>query len=358
MHEHAEYLFRKPLWRKVVPALALALVWSVPLFLVYATAPRESTGLADTLAALAGKSLVEAGITVKRATWIAGFLSFPLVLLFVSGFERLLITPEAITRISLIGTRYSLRWTDIDEVLIEHIEAHLEGKATARKVLTLYAVRRRFVPWRRRMKITNRQFEGYHHVERIASQVSVPAIAARKRAEIQSRKKAARFAERRPTDDLKAVFYAVAGVALLAAWLYEATWREPYAQYRHWVLGVAIFMELLALRKFLFRQLGIDRDNLLVMRRSWVMKKIPLDTITDVRVRDNRMRVYAQLPNWKHPKKVFGTSRYIRNRGVLLRLIREAHEARRIADATPIVPVHSISPEPGAEQPVQIDQSA
>lgn len=349
MSSRVEYVFHKPLWRKIVPILLLLVAWAIPALLIYATTHRGE-GLSASIATLAAQWLIGIGVTIKRTAWVAGTLSLPIVLWWLAAFEKLLIDPEAITRVSLFGNRRSLRWTDMDEVLIEHIEARLEGKSTMRKILTLYAVRKPFMPWRRNLRITNRQFAGYHHVERLASEVAIPAIAARKRHEIESKKKPALFAERRPLDDLWAVILVFVGAALLAIWGTNRFWVGEYASARHYVLGAAILLLLMALRKFWFRQVGIDQENFYVMRREWVMRKVQLSSISDVRVRDNRMRVFAANKNGK-VKQVFSTSRFIRNRGVLLRLIREAHDARHLEDATPIVPVHTIRVEPERQEP-------
>lgn len=346
MTHESQYIFRKPLWRRIIPPLLLVGVWAVPVTLLVMVTKAHEHGVEASMADAAVLYIVKKGVTVEKTAWIAGFLSIPLLAWLFSGFEKLIITPHAMVRRSIFGRRQALRWNEVDEVLIEHVEARLEGRSTARKILTLYAVKRKFVPWRRRLKVTNRQFEGYHHVERIASQVSIPAIAARKRMEIAARHKPARFAMRAPLDDILAVFLVIAGLALFATGGLDRIWTERLIAIRPYVIGLAALLEVIALKKFFYRQIGIDEKNLYVMRRDWITKTIPLDTIEDVRVLDNRLRIFARRGKAQKPSQVFRTKRFIRNRGVLLRLIREAHEARRMQDETPIVPVHEINNEP------------
>jgi hypothetical protein len=332
------YVFRKPLWRKVVPGLLLAVVWTVPFILLHASLRAGNPNMMD----VGAKWLLQHGITTTRACWIAAGLSLPLLLWLYYGCETLVVTPEAIVRRLPFARRQTLRWTEVDEVLIEHIESRMEGSATMKKVMTLYAVPQRWVPWRAIMKVSNREFEGFHQVERLVAQVSIPAIAARKRAEIAAKQKPARFVVRDPGEDVWVLIYAVSGVALLVLWGLDQLWPAILLSARPYVAALAVLVELLAVRKFLYRQIGMDEKNIYIMRRNWVMRTIPIDLIADVRVRDNSMRIFARKNEKAKPRVAFKTRRFIRNRGVLLRLIREAHDARRIQDATPIVPVREI----------------
>lgn len=286
--------------------------------------------------------LLHHGVSSQRVLWGAGTLSGLLVLWLYLGFEKLIVTPEAITRRLPLGPRRSFRWSQLDEVLIEHIESRFEGKRSAKKILTLYATRPRFLPFRRRMKITNREFDCYHHVERLASQISIPAIAARKRQEIEEDGRIALFAMRESGDGVLAILCTVIGVTLLPLWGLDSFWAgASYPETRPYVLAAGCILLLIGLKKFFFRQLGVDRDYIYIMRREWVMRKIPIETIVDVRVLDNRMRILARVGKNRKERQVFKTSRFIRNRGVLLRLIRDMYDARRLENATPIVPLSS-----------------
>lgn len=348
LNGQAEYVFHKPLWRKTVPVLLLALLWSAPILFAQLLRASDAPD-ASALNRFLTDWFMRQGITLKRVAWVCGAVSFPVVLMLYWGFERLIITPSAFIRVLPFGRRNGLRWTDIDEVLIEHIVARFEGRASVHKVLTLYAVKKRFMPWRRKFRISNRQFEGYHRVEQIATHICIPAIAARKRAEMKHSGRPACFAERKPTDDIKALLYCVAGIALFGCWGLDSVWTPRLEPYRVYTLIAGVLAEVLALRKFLFRQIGVDMKNVYVMWRDVVVKTIPITSILDVRVQDNKMRIIVAKKSGR-PKLAFKTRRYIRNRGVLLHLIREAHELLMQPDtSTPIVPIRSIAPEPGAK---------
>jgi hypothetical protein len=341
LEEQFQYIFRKPLWRKMLPIFLLGLVWLIPVgYIVAATS--ESTALVFSVIRSTEHFLRQRGMTFDRVLWAAGIASIPVLLWLYWGFEKLVITPDGIVRRLPFGAKRSLRWGDVDEVLIEHIDVIFEGKQTAKKILRFYATRHPFVPWRRYMRITNSEFDCYHHAERIAAQVSIPAIAARKREEIRHKGKAARFAIREMGDSLLALVFVFAAFALVPVWGLDRLWTADLVRFRHYTLLLAALLLIAAFRKFFFRQLGIDEKNLYVMRRDWIVKTIPLDSIVDVRVLDNRMRVFAKQRRKKKPVQVFKTNRFIRNRGVLLRLIREQREERDRLDATPIKPLKAV----------------
>lgn len=345
MEEQFQYIFRKPLWRKVFPVFLLVLLWLIPLGYIVAAAS-ESTSLAVSVIRSGEHFLRQRGLTFDRVLWVTGLASIPIILWLYWGFEKLIITPDGIVRRLPFGAKRSLRWGDVDEVLIEHIDVIFEGKQTAKKILRFYATRHPFVPWRRHMRITNSEFDCYHHAERIAAQVSIPAIAARKREEIRTKGKAARFAIREAGDSLLALAFTLAAFALIPVWGLDRLWSPEIVRLRHYTLVLMVILLIGAFRKFFFRQVGIDDKNLYIMRRDWIVKSIPLDSIVDVRVLDNRMRVFAKQRRKKKPVQVFKTNRFIRNRGVLLRLIREQREERDRLDATPIRPLKAIKMEP------------
>jgi hypothetical protein len=335
------YVFHKPLWRKVLPFFLLVLTWIVPAFLWRGHELKlpepfnvwPQNGL-DWFAAT--------GITLEEAFPVAAVLSLFILFWWYKGFEILIISADAITRSSLLGFRTSLRWVDVDEVLIDHLEARMEGDATARKTLYLYEVPKGIFGTRRRMKINNRQFDGFDDVERIAVLVSVPAEAS---------KKPATFAVLEPGELLIGGLCAVLGLLIIAAAFYEPLWlilNIPYVWIvRPAVIVVGVMFFLYGIFRFFYKQVGVDGENVYVMRQRWVLKKIPIDTIADIQIRENQMRVYAFVKDPEVPKQVFKTNKYVRNRGVMLRLIREIYDIRRNMDNTPIPGITSIpAPEP------------
>jgi hypothetical protein len=345
-------VFRKPAWRIVLPILMILAVWAVPFVASCALAP-ESAGPLWKLIGQAGAWLHTKGLGTVRACWLAGFLSIPLVYLLWTGLETLTVTSDAITRRRPGGARWSLRWLEVDEVLIEHIEQRMEDHRTDRKIMTLYAVRRPWRLWRRRMIITNRQFRDFHNVERLVTHVSIPAIAERMRRKFAVSGKPACFMERDPAEGFHIIVHLAFAGLLTGVWASPVLWsRFPViAVGRPYVAGAAALILLLVIRKFFYRQVAIDQRNIYIMRRSHVTRTIPLDSVIDVRVKDNLMRIFARREGTLKPKQVFKTRRFIRNRGVLLRLIREAHDQRRIHDLTPIPPIPSIHLEPDHDHP-------
>lgn len=338
MEQQVQYIFRKPLWRKIVPLFVILLVWLIPGFIKFSYRLNLS-GLPGIVTSTGLQYLHKYGVTVDRTIWGASLISLPLLLWWYLGFEVLLITPDAMVRRVPLGGRRVLKWTEVDEVLIEHIERYFEGKSTALKRLTLYALPRRFIPWRRRMTVSNREFECYHHVERLASEVSVPAISQRKLAQIAAPGRKAYFAELGQTSDALPFLYVALAIALGACWALDRLWIPKYLPYRNYLIWVAVALVLLAIRKFFYRRLALDRKNFYVMRRLWVTKSVPIDQITETEAHDNRVRIIAKKPNWKRPKVVFTGRKFVRNRAVLLHMIRELQEERRLTDATPIIPV-------------------
>jgi len=333
------YVFHKPLWRKVLPFFLLILVWIIPVFL-WQGSKLQPPAPFDTWPGIVRGWLDTAGINLENSFLTAAALSVLLLIWWYKSFEVLIISAEAITRSSLLGFRNMLRWVDVDEVLIDHLEARMEGDATARKTLYLYEVPKGIFGRRRRMKINNRQFDGFEDVERIAVLVSVPAVAERLRQRIEAAKKPATFAVLEPGELLMGILSIFVGLALVLSAFYEPVWaiiNVPYAwAVRPAVIVAGVFLFLYGVFKFFHLQVGVDNENVYVMRQRWVMKRIPIDNIADIQIRENQMRVFAFVKDPEVPKQVFKTNKYVRNRGVMLRLIREIYDIRRNMDSAPI----------------------
>ncbi len=339
------YVFHKPLWRKVIPFFLLILTWIVPAFLWRG----EEINLPepfDTWPQMGLDWLDDAGIDLQLAVFVAGAISFLLVVWWYKAFEVLIISADAITRSSLLGFRNTLRWVDVDEVLIDHLEARMEGDVTARKTLYLYEVPKGIFGFRRKMKINNRQFDGFEDVERIAVLVSVPAVAERLRQRVDQFKKPATFAVLEPGELFMGMLSIIAGLGIVAAAFYEPLWmivEVPYVwAVRPGVIVLGVILFLTGMFRFFYQQVGVDGENVYVMRYKWVMKRIPIDSIADIQIRENQMRVYAFVKDPEVPKQVYKTNKYVRNRGVMLRLIREIYDIRRNMDNTPIPGIQSI----------------
>lgn len=352
------YVFRKPLWRRLVPILLLLLVW-LPVAFVWrgADIPLQNTPLASaherTVAFLADR-----GITLERIVSVTLAITAVLLFLLFWGFEILVVTPEAIIRRLPFGIRRSLRWVDVDEVLIDHLEARFEGDATAKKTLILYSIPKGLLRRRRKLQIGSKSFDNYEDVERIAVQVSVPAVAARLRARIEQDKRPALFPLREPGEVFYAFFLFLVGAAAVFATAINVesnplwTTRLPYMQYVRLAIAVGGLLAMIAaMSRLFYRQIGVDQENIYILLRKWVRKKISIDTVADIQIRDNQMRIYAYTRDPDYPRQVFRTNRFMRNRGVLLRLIREEYELRRSQDNVLIQTTRAREPIETASQP-------
>ncbi len=333
------YVFHKPLWRKVLPFFLLILIWIIPAFLWRGHELRLPAPF-DTWPDQVRAWLTTAGITLENSFPVAAILSAIIVVWWYKAFEILIISADAITRSSLLGFRNTLRWVDVDEVLIDHLEARMEGDVTARKTLYLYEVPKGIFGHRRRMKINNRQFDGFDDVERIAVLVSVPAVAERLRQRIEASQKPATFAVLEPGELLMGLLSITLGLVIIASAFVEQIWAIvdlPYIMaLRAGVIIAGVLLFIFGVFRFFYLRVGVDQENVYLMRQKWIMKRIPIDNIADIQIRENQMRVYAFVKDPEVPKQVFKTNKYIRNRGVMLRLIREIYDIRRNMDNVPI----------------------
>lgn len=355
------YIFRRPAWRKVVPVLLLLIIWILPAFLWKGhLLPLADTPF-ETWPEKGQTWLHEHGLNLRRALIGVGAISALLLIWLYKGMETLIITPEAVIRRLPLGIRRSLRWIDVDEVLIDLVEARFEGDVTARKTLYLFSIPRGLFKTRKKLTIKSRHFEGYDDVERIAVQVSVPAVAARLRERITRTSKPALFPIREPWEGFLGLLIFCAGFFVLFISAYDPWWQGRYVQQvlplpiqkyiRPPLAGLAVLVMLTSFLKFFYKQIGVDAENIYILMRRYVRRRIPIDTVADIQIRDNQMRIYAFTKDPEVPRQVFKTNRYIRNRGVLLRLIREEYEARRAKDDIPIPTTRttlSTEPEPTA----------
>lgn len=338
-------MFRKPLWRKIFPPFLIGFVWLLPLFLWKGSAI-ELPEPFNTWPATGLDWLQRFGITLSLTSTVAAVLTALIVYWWYRSFEVLIISADAITRSSLLGFRTALRWVEVDEVLIDHVEARMEGDATAKKTLYLYEVPKGIFGLRRCMKINNRQFDGFEDVERIAVLVSVPAVAERLRQKVEQTRKPITFKLQQPGESVIGFLSILLGLGLIFSAFYEPIWLIiQYPEYQ-WILQpativVGVFIFLYGVAKLIYKQIGVDTENMYLMRRGWILRKIPIDNIADIQIRDNQMRVYAFVKDPEIPRQVFKTNNYIKNRGVLLRLIREIYDLRRVMDNEPIAGVNS-----------------
>ncbi|PKO16199.1 hypothetical protein CVU37_11280 [candidate division BRC1 bacterium HGW-BRC1-1] len=344
--DQVRYVFRTPLWRKLLPLFLAGVVWIVPLVLDYIS--RIPAGHPAVAVIKSGVVwLADHGILQHRTVIVAWVWLALMLVWFWRELATLTVTPVSIIRKMPLLPARELKWNDADEILIEHVERIWEGKATAMRELKVYAVRRFFDLRRRRMRITNRQFEGFHQVERLAVQISVPAICRRKMAEMDRRRRPLFFSQREPGTNLRLVLYLAAIVALVMAFLLDKLWLSPtFEPYRLWTLYAAVFFGLLFVRKLFYYQVGIDRHNVYVMLNSMVLRKAPIEAISGMRSNGNKLGIEARIGRDGAEKTFFSTRRFIRNRGVLLHLIREIRDQRKRTDEKPITLVRTDIPVP------------
>ena len=346
------YVFRKPLWKKVLPFFLLLAIWAIPTLLWKG----HLIKLPEPFTPWPGQTIAflnQWGIHLHNSTLVAAVISALVLFWWYKAFEILIISAEAITRCSLLGFRTSLRWVDVDEVLIDHLEARMEGDVTARKTLYLYEIPKGIFGLRRRMKVNNRQFDGFEDVERIAVLVSVPAVAERLRRKLEATRKPITFSLRQPGETAVGVLTIILGLAMIVASFYDPLWLlvqiPQVMMVRAAVIAAGVLVALYGVAKFFDAQIGIDSENVYSMRYRWIMKRIPIDNIADIQIRDNQLRIYAFVKDPEIPKQVYKTNRYVRNRGVMLRLIREIYDMRRSMDSA-LIPVAGATPTPLANR--------
>ena len=380
------YVFRKPAWRVGVPLLLLAAAWTPALFLSRGRPllppAADHPVTAGVEAATAWLSL--RGFDLNRFVQIALGASLPLLAWLYTGLERIVATTVDIGR-GLPGLpQRRIRWVDLEAVHIDHVGVAFEGEASALRTLTLVA-RPVLGLWHPAMRVTNRQFEGYSDVERVAVAVGVPAIADRLRRRIEVTGKPVFFAVRSPGHRRITALLALLAVALLAAGLHDPLWRPGAASWRaaatspfagnaagmqalpspavtervvavfrrlsdipnplalpavsRWrgVAGAAAFpLVLWALFRAFPAAVGIDRERIVVARAGRAPLAIPFDRLADIQVLDNTTRIYGfRGDRDSKPRLVWETDTYIPNRGVMLRLVRDLYTARQNETANP-----------------------
>ena len=352
--DQVRYVFRTPLWRKLLPLFLAGVVWIVPLVLDYIT--RIPVGHPAVAVIKSGVVwLADHGISQQRVVIFAWVWLTLMLVWFWRELATLTVTPISLIRKMPLLPGRELKWNDADEILIDHIERLWEGKATARRELKVYAVRRFFDLRRRRMCITNRQFEGFHQVERLAVQISVPAITRRKIAEMERRRRPLFFSQREPGTNLRMALYLVVIVALIMAFLLDKLWLSPtFEPYRLWTVYAAVVFGLLFVWKLFYYQVGVDRHNVYVLLNGMVLRKTPVEAISSMRTTGNKLRIEAHMGRDGAEKTFFSTRRFIRNRGVLLHIIREIRDQRKRIDEQPITLVRTdISMPDGPTEPTE-----
>ena len=353
--DQVRYVFRTPLWRKLLPLFLASVVWIVPLVLDYITRiPVSHPAVAVIKSGVVW--LADHGITQQRAVIFAWVWLALMLVWFWRELATLTVTPISLIRKMPLLPGRELKWNDADEILIDHIERLWEGKATARRELKVYAVRRFFDLRRRRMCVTNRQFEGFHQVERLAVEISVPAITRRKIAEMERRRRPLFFSQREPGTNLRLVLYLAMIIALIMAFLLDKLWlSSTFEPYRMWSIYIAVIFGIMFFRKLFYYQLGVDRNNVYVLLNGMVLRKTPIETISSMRTTGNKLRIEAHMGRDGAEKTFFSTRKFIRNRGVLLHVIREIRDQRRRTDEQPItlvrpdIPMPALTTEPAKE---------
>ncbi|GIX44278.1 MAG: hypothetical protein KatS3mg130_0686 [Candidatus Sumerlaea sp.] len=320
----ADYFeFHRPLWQKGLPLFLLVAIWgAVASYGWLLSTHVERSGIAVLQAAAV--ELWRQGVSVQMAVWTAAVLSLPLVVALYFACEKLLITPEAVVRLLPFRSRQIMRWVEVDEVLIRDVRYWLEGSGGTHRELVLYGRPRLFPPWRPRLSIRSREFEGYRFAERLAVQIAVPAIATRLRLELMRRGGLVFFGTPSFFHDTVMVVYAGVAAALWVAWGFPTWWQESPLWWRHATLVVAAVLALAALRRLFVRYYALDLHSLYIYRRLLSRKKIPLPWIRSVGVHKGVLVIEGRREGSEKLKRFVSERRFFRNRGVFLAMIRLA----------------------------------
>ncbi len=245
-----------------------------------------------------------------------------LLLVFIyRGRYKIEITDEAVIVHSPLGEPRILRWVDVDEVYISRIRYPLEGAQHERRKLVLYA-RKRFwwLPWRSKLTMTNRAFEGYSEAQRLAVRIAVPAIAERLRLQLLREGGRVEFGKPSVWQDLFAVaLFAVSAASVILA---VRMWHTHLWGSCVLFAIVAIMGFLACLGRFRRQWYAVDPENLYVIRRGLPTVKIPLLWLKEANVSKGVMNLVAVNPHAQHRETTVRDKRFFRNRGVMLALIR------------------------------------
>lgn len=314
----AAHVFVKPAWHWGLPLFVLLSLWG--LFAAYAFLP--DLKLQTNLLLLIQNHIFDLwkrGYTPAKLLPTLIFASVVLCVLVYRGRYRLAITHDAITRLSPLGEPFQLRWVDVEEVYIRRIQYPLEGRERERRMLVLYGKRRRWWPFRPKLVLTNWQFQGYRDAERLAIKIAVPAIAERLRAKLTREGGVVEFGRPSFADDLRTVFFLAAGFA--AAILTLRLAREAHLLAA--VLGIVTLLAFVeSIRSYRPRWFGVDLDHLYVFRRGRKTLKIPLTSLTEAHVTKGVMKIVASPHSTDNAEVTIRETRFFRNRGVMLALIR------------------------------------
>lgn len=320
--------FHRPLWQKGLPLFLLVAIWGVVgAYGRLLSAPVERSGIA--VLQTAAVELWRQGVSVQIAVWIAVILSLPLLGALYFACEKLVITPEAVVRVLPLRSRQIMRWVDVDEVFIRDIRYWLEGSGGTHRELVLYGRPRLFPPWRPRLSIRSREFEGYRFAERLAVQIAVPAIATRLRLELMRRGGLVFFGMPSFFHDIVMVAYAGAAAALGVAWAFPSWWQGSPLRWRHGTLVVAAVLAFAALRRLFVRYYALDLHSLYIYRRLLGRKRIPLPWIRSVGVHKGVLVIEGRREGSEKLRRFVSERRFFRNRGVFLAMIRLALQEQK-----------------------------
>lgn len=328
-----KYVFRRPLWRILTPVLFIGIVWSIPyvwnLILERNLIPPQ----AHAYISMIEQWLRLHGLKIQHMTATGCILTVLLFYWFLKGLQALVLTQEGLYRsYGLFRTRMR-PWDDMMEIRIDRIIHRLEDhRSTTRRLVLKFRPEVSWL-WSPVVKIDNNTYPEYPFAEAIAVRTGVSHMARRfYRATIQSGTPVT-FP---PVSALigfpsTLILWAIAAGLIKAAGT-NSLWVHPMLTHFPMLLFVAAaVLVLLGIDAFFYRQIGCDGRDLLIMRRSFVRKRIPIAALdlNRIDVHINSLKIYARLRKNKQPVCVYSTNSYLRNRAVLLCMLRSIYEYLR-----------------------------
>jgi hypothetical protein len=347
----AALTLRRPPSHWAVPFLGIGLAWTP--WAAWKFLPEKlATGpLAKPV--LQAEQFLRGYITDFEIQALCGFLSALSALFFIFGLTRI--------RLSESGVQWEIfpwiwrrwRWATLREIRIDESGRYFEDDEFAKRTLTIVGPGPLGIGTDR-LRLTNRIWDRYEDAELATIAVGVPAIADRLMRRIARGRKPLQFPLASGIGPLGLLILLGFSAALTWAALFDPLWNGDLASYRTIPFVAAVVLFLSSFLNFLRKSVGVDRKYLYILRRGWVLKRIPLTELADVETRDNasRIRVWRDEAHTK-TREAWKTDTYIHNRGVLLHLLRELHNNPNLLTVTQAPEAANLSSESLEEPPRQ-----
>ncbi len=312
------------------PILFIVVVWVIPVFWQRLQAAKAIPPQVEVYLLALTKWLSMHGVTEAHIRALPAVLTVLLLIWFFVGIRSLVLTEDGLYRSYFFWRTRSLSWDDVKEIRIDRTIRHLEDhRSTTRRLVLKFLPELRWL-WSPTVIIDNTTYPEYPFVEAIAVRTGVAHLARRLYRKTSESGRPVKF----PPHNF---FCGFPGTLVLwtcaAGLIYAATlkkyWQDPILEHFPLLFYIAAaFLVIWGIDTFFFRQVGCDGKNLLIMRRSFVTRRIPIAAldINSIDVHGNSLRIYAKMRKGKRTACVYSTKNYITNRAALLCMLRSIYD--------------------------------